>query len=661
MIPSGTAADGRPVDVRATLDSFGTFRLAVSGTTPSIRSRKSRAILAYLALAPHQRLRRTQLAGLLWSEATDHDARVSLRQQLATLKRELGGASHLVLSDRDEVWLSLPLAMDAPLLIGALKAGDVPEALVDRPDLFDSFLGDIEGVDPAFDYWLVVQRESYRSAVLHELRQLLAAGRADLQERAAIALRNIDPTNEEACRTLMRASMAQGDVAGALRLYNELWSLLDRDFDMEPGPETQAYVAQIKSTPLGMPVPAIAPGPVEGHILILVNAFDQEELTGEQQRRVNGLRHELIGALTRFRDWSVREAGRSLDVDEFRQRKTYEISVLAAQEAGELYISVILQRFGDGTYLWSQRIPVQLERWVTAKRDVIRRIASSLQVHLSAERVARTAGLADQTLDIHDRWLRGNSLIAHWQPQSERRAEGIFRSLIADAPGFPLAYVGVAQILTTRHHIFPGTRRDRSAELEALALAKTAVKLDPRDSRTHLCLAWSHLMVENYEQAMFSYELALQLNENDPWTLTSCAQGLSYCDQKQRARQLADRAIDVALGGAPMHWGYQMCIRFLEEDYRAAVNAADQAEGSAFFVPAWKAAALSQLGETGPARAAVAQFYRQIVANWHGTERATPVAVHRWFIDCFPIRRPADRDRLEHGVLGAGLLDLETA
>src|SRR6185503_14538107 len=153
-----------------------------------------------------------------------------------------------------------------------------------------------------------------------------------LQERAAIALRNLDASNEEACRMLMRAAMARGDVTGALRLYNELWSLLDRDFDMEPSPETQAYVAEIKSAPTVVPARPIDTRPPDRHILILVNAFDHEGVAAEHQRRINGLRHELIGALTRFRDWSVREAGRSLDVEELKGHKTYEISALASEE-----------------------------------------------------------------------------------------------------------------------------------------------------------------------------------------------------------------------------------------------------------------------------------------------------------------------------------------
>jgi hypothetical protein len=38
-----------------------------------------------------------------------------------------------------------------------------------------------------------------------------------------------------------------GDVAGALGIYNKLWHLLDRDYDMEPSPATQQLVAEIKS------------------------------------------------------------------------------------------------------------------------------------------------------------------------------------------------------------------------------------------------------------------------------------------------------------------------------------------------------------------------------------------------------------------------------
>jgi tetratricopeptide (TPR) repeat protein len=62
----------------------------------------------------------------------------------------------------------------------------------------------------------------------------------------ATALRNIDPTNELACRALMETYARQGNIAAALKIYKELWELLDRDYGMEPSPATEELVARIK-------------------------------------------------------------------------------------------------------------------------------------------------------------------------------------------------------------------------------------------------------------------------------------------------------------------------------------------------------------------------------------------------------------------------------
>ena len=44
----------------------------------------------------------------------------------------------------------------------------------------------------------------------------------------------------------MRAHAEEGDIAGALRIYKSLWDLLDRDYGMEPSPQTEELVASIK-------------------------------------------------------------------------------------------------------------------------------------------------------------------------------------------------------------------------------------------------------------------------------------------------------------------------------------------------------------------------------------------------------------------------------
>ena len=44
----------------------------------------------------------------------------------------------------------------------------------------------------------------------------------------------------------MQCCFGRGDVAGALRVYRDLWNLLDSECDMEPSAQTQALVAEIK-------------------------------------------------------------------------------------------------------------------------------------------------------------------------------------------------------------------------------------------------------------------------------------------------------------------------------------------------------------------------------------------------------------------------------
>lgn len=663
------ATEKRRAAPLAYFETLGTLRVTIGNSPRPVKSRKSRALLAYLALSPQKSESRVRIAGLLWSEKTDKESRVSLRQQLRGLKHDLGTRGAEVLgSDRLNVWLAGDLiASDIGDLLAALGSGEIPELLIERKSVTDDFLRDLDDLDPAFDYWLAVQRESYRDQLVRKLSAMVVAVAANSEQshRIALAIRNLDPTSEEACRILMQYHAARGDVTAALRIYSELWTLLDGEFDMEPAEETQVLVARIKlgGRAVGLaedPAPSgwSSPSLESGNILILVEPFQNEGLEEAHMRRVVGLRHELIAALTRFRDWSVREAGAHIDEQALAGRKAYLLSATAFEENDQVLVSLMLSRQADRTYLWSQRVSIQLTEWLATKLHIIRKIATSLEVQLSAERLARTAKLPDQNLDVYDRWLRGNGLIYLWQPKAEIRAEGIFRSILADTQDFAPAFVGLVQILNTRHHIFPGVMRDRQREDEALELAKAAVRLDPMDSRTQLCLAWSHILKSHFSQAAFYYDMALQMNENDPWTLTSCALGLAYCNDKKRARQIADHALEVAIGGAPIHWSYQMCLRFLDHDYAGAVTAAEHAEGSAFFVPAWKAAALAQMNEYEAARWSIQEFYSSAARNWSGRSPVSPQNVLDWFCQCFPISVEADRDRLRDGVMAAGLLQL---
>jgi DNA-binding SARP family transcriptional activator len=85
------------------LTLLGGVTLSLGDRTVTLRNRKSQAILGYVALNPSRRATREQLAGLLWSESPEPQARASLRQALRGLRQVLDteGIPGIVLG-RDE-------------------------------------------------------------------------------------------------------------------------------------------------------------------------------------------------------------------------------------------------------------------------------------------------------------------------------------------------------------------------------------------------------------------------------------------------------------------------------------------------------------------------------------------------------------------------------
>jgi adenylate cyclase len=124
------------------LSIFGRFHAADAlGNEILIKSKKARALLAYLALPPGKERSREEVMALLWSERGDEQARSSLRQALSGLRKELGEISVGALKITDE-----SIALD-PGLVAVVPAspGDV-------------LLAGLHINDPAFDEWLRDER-----------------------------------------------------------------------------------------------------------------------------------------------------------------------------------------------------------------------------------------------------------------------------------------------------------------------------------------------------------------------------------------------------------------------------------------------------------------------------------------------------------------------
>ena len=85
---------------------LGGFEARVGSKVISL-PRKARALLAYLALDRSPTHSRATLATLLWSDASEGDARNNLRQVLFRTRRALGRASRVLSIDGDAAGLDL--------------------------------------------------------------------------------------------------------------------------------------------------------------------------------------------------------------------------------------------------------------------------------------------------------------------------------------------------------------------------------------------------------------------------------------------------------------------------------------------------------------------------------------------------------------------------
>lgn len=648
-----------------TVDLFAGGALRFGDSDIVLSHRKCRALMAYLALADTARESRERLVGLLWSESDEERARASLRQCLHEIREAFAAAGFEGFrTGKLEVALDMAqVRVDLIEVIASAAAGSVHPILHTRERALDTLMADIEGVDPAFRAWVIAKRQALQARLTLALeRALRDPEKPDAaREDAARALLTLDPTHEEAVRHVMLARAAGGDVGGALGAYRQLWNVLAEDYDVEPSRATQDLAVRIKldqpETPgLAAPPPMdAAPGPRPGEdakLIVAMEAFDASGAREENRYLVQGFRRDLIASLVRFREWLIRDAASGPATD---QRDEYVIEASAFEIGQEVRLALVLRDRSSGLYLWSERVAVTPERWFEAQQNIVRRLATALNVHISMSRLGRIAHMAPAQPLAYDLWLRGQSEIFSWTRESLERNIERFKDIVARFPNFAPAYSTLAQMENGRCFMMPGTIRDAASIEAAFSYASEALRLDPVDARGHLALGWAYAMSGRHDRAAIHHGIALDLNENDTWTLMSVALSAAARGEHERAKHLADLSFDFSLTPSPSHWAYHSQIAFLRHDYEAAVAASVHARDAIPSAPGWWIAALGHLGRADDARREAATFVERAAARWSAPEPATPAAVTRWFLALFPFADPADRQHLAEGLARAGM------
>ena len=631
-------------------------RLIIGTRETSISSRKSMAMLVYIALQPDQIESRERLAARLWSDSAPEHARAALRQSLRRLMLDLGDAGDLVEADRNDIRLTRPVTLDILEAQAEAGRGLAPGLLTERRADLSRLFSDFEDIDPEFNLWIAVQRERLVAQLISRLEAALAAA-PDHGQRLALAeaLAQVDPTHEGACRAAMQAHLSLGDTPQAMRCYERLWQVLEEDFDVEPSEKTQElYVAIKQGHPQTQPQPRPAPSPAKdllAPIAIVVEPIQVGELPGSFRYFGPIFRDEMIGALSRFRDWLVIDGDQSGPTPPTYRAYSLRIALHGRDEG--ILVGMRLLDQADGHCIWAERATATLEGMSALHRTALRQLAVALNVHLSTPRLQSARDTASPMGRKYELWMQAQALFAEWRAETDSRAEAILRELVATTPDFAPAMVALAQILNSRPIIYPGERRRPEQLQESLALTSRAVSLDPLDSRTHLCRSWSHAIAGSHDAALSHLELALDLNENDPWTIISAALGFAFAGEIERARDLIGQARAFGMRHSRAAQGYTATAAYLTGDFRYSQEAAELAGDAITNLPAWQAASRIRLGDPEGAGRSMRQFFELARAAWVGAPRPSELEMIEWFMGCFPIRADETRADLRQDLLAA--------
>jgi DNA-binding SARP family transcriptional activator/TolB-like protein len=646
--------------------------------------RKTRALLAVIALSSPRPALRGRLAELLWSRRPEEQARASLRQEIHRLLEALAPAgSEILLVTRDHISLRPGTVW--------IDVEEVMRATTDQPaslSLLDGdLLEDLDGIDPTFDVWLTTERERLRDRARAVAEALL---REQIEPEAAIPaaqrLLEIDRAHEGAWRALMRAHAARGERGMAIQAYDRCRAVLADLLDASPSPETQKLLAEIRGPsgsrlPLRPPAPpqraeapvAEAPPeppailepksqeirPARGGAHVGVMPLQLVGTTEEEAHLAPGLAEELTTALSRFR-WIFVVASNSLarfaadTRDETAIRRTFGIDFLLdgsiQRVRSRLRITVRLLDLRAGNQVvWARRFDRQSNDLLTLQDEIASEVVAQIDPEILLIEAKRSASRPPLDATAYDLVLRAIPLIGRMERGPYMMAGEYLARAIELEPDYAAAHAWYAY-----WHIFlvgQGWAEDPQASMEeAGELAERAIVLDPFDARGLTIAGHVRAFLHHrLREAMALHERALSLNPNLAMAWALSAITYAYMGEPEEAERRNNRykKLSPLDPHAFIFDGFYTVIHLLKRDYESAVAAGRAVTQMNPSMSAGFKPYLAALGHLGRKQEAAVALRRLLALE--------PDFTIEYFIATSPIERQSDREHYAEGMRLAGV------
>lgn len=534
-------------DLSLQVQLLGALTISRNGAALKLpASRKVRALLAYLALAPHA-VPRSQLCELLWDVPSD--PRGELRWCLSKLRSVVDEPDRpRVVTDGDTVAFDLTdCFVDAVEIAQATQTGlDAlpPERLRALSSLcHGEFLEGFEiDRNPAFNTWLTAQRRQFRSRHA-ALLERLAGSEAGVEVFGYLEKwLELAPFDLRVHENLLNAFARHGRIregedhlSATARLFDaegldcapirEAWRAARAHADGSPKPQVHAVdlsiIAPTRTDSIITPAESVITSPRRASIAVMPFVERTAEASIAPGGPAGGLAHDLITRLAKLRSLFViaqgtvfalserhvgpEEAGRMLNVD-------YVVSGSLQRRGDRLTVTVELAETRSARVVWAEVFDQKSDDAFLVLGEIGDRIVASIANEIEMIERNRAMLKPPSSLDAWEAYHRGLWHMYRFNKADNERAQQFFQTAVHLDPTFSRAYGGLS--FTHFQNAFQGwTRREPEVE-RAFDAAGQSLMADDRDPGAHWAMGRALWLRGHQDQSLVELEQAIDLSPN---------------------------------------------------------------------------------------------------------------------------------------------------
>lgn len=623
------------VTVGVRLNLLGGFGLQVDGQEGPPLPRKTRALLAVLAVDRGRPMARERVAELLWPNSGPKQIQGSLREALYSLRRPLRG--HEVVVSHDG---ALALGEDVATDVEEFQRQALAEDLASLHRAVRAYRGPLLAgfphVEEDFADWLTASRaelERKALAVLERIGDLCTAGgdAAGAME-AAERMFAIDPLREDIHCRLLECCAAAGRRAEGLRHYAAITEVLKRELGITPAAQTREIARRLRAEmdpPPGVVVQPLRGAPPAIAVLPFTQLGDEtvpshlaDGLLVDTVCQLAGLRELQVishGSTLGYRDpqTDLRRVGQDLGV-------RYVMRGSMRRQGNALRLTTELADAGTGAVVWARIHDTAATLGFSDQDRLVAQIANTLAPKVNELELTRIRGKRPENLTIYEKILLARESLGSLDRASFEKAKQLLDEVVMTEPTYAEAYALLAdwQSLSMNQGWLPYDEPGRQA-LEGLA--NTALSLDRENARALVMHGHRRaLLHRDYETARQMFRRALDVAPHSAHAWLWSSYTYAYDGDPTDAIRRAQQALLLSPRDQRAHDFYAaLCVaHYAAGDYSEAASWGLKAiaEPGAFVATMrWVAAALVGTGQTAHAHEVVHQAMQisptQRVAN----------------------------------------------